>query len=257
MSEEKKPETLAMLVEKIDHHHEQRESIDRPHLGCSTLGHPCDRKIWLDFRWAFDEEIPGRVLRLFRRGQYEEAVVVADLRAIGVEVRHTGASQYRVSFGGHISGSVDGIVSRVPSKGGAEAVLEIKTHNSASFKDLQKNGVEKSKFQHYVQCQLYMLGAKKQFALYVAVNKDNDELYVEWIEVNYFVANQYLDRGNRLAISERMPEPLSTDPTWYQCKMCNHHRFCHSPEMRKLNGQETSKETPRKEETPSGKLFSK
>ena len=33
-------------------------------------------------------------------------------------------------------------------------------------------------------------------------------------------------RAQEIAISDRMPEPLSTDETYYQCKFCPAHEFC-------------------------------
>jgi hypothetical protein len=54
-------------------------------------------------------EFSGRILRLFRRGQNEEATIISDLRAIGLDVRKVSA-QHRVDFGSHVSGSLDAIV---------------------------------------------------------------------------------------------------------------------------------------------------
>ena len=66
------------------------------------------------------------MLRLFRRGQNEESVVVSDLRAIGVDVQATGASQSRVKFDCHVSGSVDGIIeSGLPESPKKRHILEI------------------------------------------------------------------------------------------------------------------------------------
>jgi hypothetical protein len=59
---------------------------------------------------AVVEKFPGRILRLFRRGQDEEAKVVSDLRAIGLNVQKTGDNQSRVDFGCHVSGSMDGVI---------------------------------------------------------------------------------------------------------------------------------------------------
>ena len=36
-----------------------------------------------------------------------------------------------------------------------------------------------------------------------------------------------MERGARIAPTERMPEPLSADPSWYVCKMCPAWAFCH------------------------------
>jgi hypothetical protein len=116
---------------------------------------------------------------------------------------------------------VDGVITAgVPEAPLKYHVLECKTHSKKSFDDLQKNGVEKSKPQHYIQMQLYMLGLKIDRALYYAICKDNDEIYTERVRLNKEIAQRYIDRGKRLVQSDRMPEPMSVDPSWYICKMC-------------------------------------
>jgi hypothetical protein len=52
-------------------------------------------------------------------------------------------------------------------------------------------------------------------------------MYIE--PVRYFknVAEKAIERGQRLALDDRMPPPISTDPSWYQCKFCDAHEFCH------------------------------
>ena len=228
------PEPQNSIQALIDKAHEQRAEGPRPHLGCSTLGHPCDRFIWLSFRWAVLPKFPGRILRLFRRGQNEEATIVSDLRAIGMDIRNTGASQSRVDFGCHVSGSIDGIIeSGVPEAPKKRHVAEFKTHSLKSFKEVERDGVEKSKPMHFVQMQLYMQGTKIDRALYLAVCKDDDRIYTERVRYDPEVADKYVKRGHRLALDDRMPPPLSTDPSWYQCKFCDAQEFCHESKTTK------------------------
>lgn len=228
------PEPSYSIEALIDKHHEDNQGEPRPHMGASILGHPCDRWLWLSFRMAVIERFPGRILRLFRRGQNEEAQVVSDLRAIGLNVQKTGFNQSRVDFGCHVSGSIDGIIeSGVPEAPKSKHVLEIKTHAKKSFDDLLKNGVEKSKPQHFVQMQMYMLGTKIDRALYVAVCKDDDRIYTERVKLDKAVAQKAVERGHRLVKEDRMPPPLSTDPTWFECRFCAAHEFCHKTQLTK------------------------
>ena len=222
-----------LIASAIDAWHETNAEPPRPHMGCSMLGHPCDRWLWLSFRWAVTPKFPGRILRLFRRGHNEEATVVADLRAIGVDVQNTGRAQKRVDFGAHVSGSVDGIIeSGVPGAPKARAILEIKTHGDKSFNDLKAKGVQASKPMHWVQMCVYGSGLNIQRALYVAVNKNTDEIYTEWLHLDAaVVAEKAVNRGRTIALSDRMPPPLSTDATWYECKMCAAHSFCHGTRL--------------------------
>ena len=222
------PDSEHSIQAKIDKHHESLAEPPRPHMGCSQLGHPCDRWLWLSFRWAVQPKFPGRILRLFRRGQMEEATIVSDLRAIGLDVRGAGKQQARVDFGAHVSGSIDAIIeSGVPEAPKKRHVAEFKTHSKKSFDDLEKNGVEKSKPEHWVQMQLYMHGTEIDRALYVAVCKDDDRIYTERVRYEQDVAKRYIERGRRIALADSMPPPLSTDPSWYICRFCAAHKFCH------------------------------
>lgn len=222
------PPSTRDIIARIDSYHEAKAEKPRPHLGCSQLGHPCDRWLWLSFRWAVRQRFPGRILRLFRRGQMEEAVIVSDLRAIGLDVRHTGSNQMRVSLAPHIAGSIDAIImSGVPEAPRKRHIAEFKTHNLKSFNALERDGLEAAKPEHWVQVHLYMHGSKIDRALYVAVCKDDDRLYTERVRYSRDVALKALERGKRIVAADRIPEPLSTDPSWYQCRMCPGHAFCH------------------------------
>jgi len=222
------PEKQNTIANLIDQYHESKQESPRPHMGASQLGHPCDRWLWLSFRWAVQEKFPGRILRLFRRGHMEEDQIVSDLRSIGVDIRNTTSSQARVSFGSHVSGSLDGVIeSGVPEAPAKRHIAEFKTHSKKSFDALCKDGLEKSKPVHWVQCHVYMYGMEIDRCLYVAVCKDDDRLYTERVKLDKETARKYIERGKRIAQQDRIPEPISADPSWYQCKFCPAHSFCH------------------------------
>lgn len=224
----KLPEPMHTISNLIDQYHESKPDKPRPHMGCSLLGHPCDRWLWLSFRWAVVEKFEGRVLRLFRRGQNEEEIIVRDLRHIGIDIR---SSQTQVNFGSHVAGSLDGIIeSGVPEAPTKRHVAELKTHSKKSFDDMIKNGVEKSKPMHFVQMQVYMYGTDIDRALYVAICKDDDRIYTERVRYDADVATRAVARGQGIALADRMPPPISTDPSWYQCRFCPAHGFCHKAE---------------------------
>ena len=227
------PEPIHTTESAVDAAHEARQEPRRYHLGASIAGHYCDRYIWLTFRWAYKPNFPGRVLRLFRRGQREESTVVDDLRAIGCDVRNTGDNQSHVDLGSHVAGSIDGeIRSGLPGAAATEHVLEIKTHNKKSFDDVVKDGVLKSKPQHWAQMQLYMLATSKKRALYYAVCKDDDHIYTERVEFDADAAQKILTRAHRIATADRMPEPVAgAAQDWYQCKMCSAKDLCHGSRL--------------------------
>lgn len=228
-----KPDDVAA---KIDAWWEAQNEEPRPHLGASVLGHPCERYLWLSFRWAIREKFSGRMLRLFDRGKREEAVIVENLRRIGIVIHHTGADdggQIYVKLAPHVGGSVDGIIeSGVPEAEKTRHIAEFKTHNLKSFNELKNKGVFEAKRRHWCQIQCYMHGTKINRALYVAVCKDNDEIYTERVEYNAKAAGDIIGRAARIALEEHLP-PMTkgASPAWYECKMCPAWSFCFEKKM--------------------------
>jgi hypothetical protein len=114
----------------------------------------------------------------------------------------------------------------VPGAEKTPHIAEFKTHSLKSFNDLRAKGVKEAKPMHWAQMQAYMLGMGLEWALYVAVCKDDDRIHTERIALDKSAAQKLVDKGRRIALSDRMPEPLSADPTWYECKYCAGHDQC-------------------------------
>ncbi len=203
----------------------------RAHLGASLIGAECERAIWYTFRWATRARHTGRLLRLFETGHLAEARFVADLRRIGVTVLDvdpaTGRQWNLRDAGGHFGGSMDAV-----AKGFAEApttwhVCEFKTHSAKSFAKLKAEGVAASKPLHWAQMQAYMQLAGLDRAFYLAVCKDTDELYQERIRHDAEAGLRILAKAARIIAASRPPARISQDPTWWQCRFCDHHAVCH------------------------------
>lgn len=202
----------------------------RAHLGASLIGKECERALWYDFRWTTVARHPGRLLRLFETGQLEEARIVRNLRRTGatvLEVDPDTGRQWRVqAHGGHFGGSLDAVALNLREAPKTWHVLEFKTHAAKSFVDLVAKGVQKSKPQHYAQMQIYLRLTGMTRAMYLAVNKDNDDLYVERVEVDGEFADRLLAKAGRTIFAAQPPERISDDPAWYQCRLCSHAGIC-------------------------------
>lgn len=248
------PQPLHTLAAEI---YRWREGKDdgglRPHLGASLIGHHCKRYLWFTFRWMAKSSFEGRMLRLFDRGQREEAVIVQELRGIGAEVMEfqQNGEQWRVSAcGGHFGGSMDGIARKLPQ--GSEQnweVIEFKTHSAKSFKELSDKGVEKAKYQHYCQVQTYMALTGMTRANYIAVNKDNDQLYHERVHADAACGKAMLERAEQVIFAAEPPPGVSSDPAWYQCKMCPFENHCHGTEAPIVNCRTCAHSTPERDGT--------
>lgn len=230
------------FIAKITAHYEAT-STDwrRPHLGASLLGNPCRRALWFSFRWALAPNFPGRVLRLFDTGNREEGRIVADLRNAGITVfdrdPDTG-KQFRVSFCEHSGGSLDGIACGFEESPKKWHVVEFKTHNEKSFSELKSNGVQAAKPYHYAQMQVYMFKMAEQFpgefdrAMYIAVNKNTDEIYGERVKLDHLFAQQTIGKAVSVIDSPRPAGLLSDDPKHPDCLFCEYHGLCFGNEWK-------------------------
>jgi hypothetical protein len=220
----------------------------RSHLGASLIGKECERALWYDFRWTTKAKFPGRVLRLFETGHLAEARLVQNLRRTGatvLEVDPETGRQFRVAaHGGHFGGSLDGIALNLLEAPKTWHVLEFKTHSAKSFADLAAKHVRQSKPQHFAQMQIYMSLTGLTRALYVAVNKDNDDLYIERVELDTAVSTRLLEKAQRVIFAATPLPRISEDPSWYQCRLCDHAEVCHGKQAAEINCRTCLHATP-------------
>lgn len=215
-------------------------------IPASQIGSDCARALFYDFWWITAPEVhSGQQLRLFETGNIEEERLVADLERAGlVVVTHDpdkvddegNPKQIGVSFAdGHGYGYLDGEVAGVIEAPKKIHVMEAKSHNDASFKALlkaeEKHGVgqavKHAKPEHYGQCQVYMAKRGKDRALYIAVNKNTDQIFVERIEYDY----KHFEKLDRLARriwgDTTPPARISDKPEFFRCSWCRHKDYCH------------------------------
>ncbi len=239
-------------VDQIYRSYEQQKGANEPrgHLGASMIGDRCSRKLFNSFRWVLAPNFSGRVLRLFERGQNEEAILVSNLRAIGVEVWEcdpTTGGQFRMSeVGGHFAGSTDGICKGVPEAPKTPHILEFKTVNKKGFDRLCKAGVETDQPRHFAQMQVYMKGFKLTRALYLSVCKDDDRIYMERINYDAKKAKALIGKAENIITA---PQPsdcakVSERPDWYECKFCDYSEVCHQEKIPEVNCRTCAHSTP-------------
>lgn len=236
----------------------------RHHLGASVLGAGCDRYLWYSFRWAKMPSHSARIKRLFRRGHREEARIIEMLRSTGLVISTTipelcrnlnlpvelnsidiissyGLSIYKpdeikedaqlkANFPPHLGGSMDGIL-HVPSNFvgmfGYFMPIEVKTHNQRSFSGVKRNG-ESMRWnmpQHFVQGNTYAIQTGCTHFLYVAENKNDDELYLKQEEAISSVTTLNVARAEQIIYREHESASPKTTEKW-RCKMCDFNNIC-------------------------------
>ncbi len=212
-----------------DWHVAHREKTPRKYLGASILGHECERFLWFTFRLCCEETFEGRMLRLFETGQLEEARFVRELRGIGCEVHEVNedGEQFGLStMCGHVRGHIDGVAKGIPEAPETWHLVEMKTHNSKSFAKLKKDGNLDSKPMHTAQCQIYMLGMKLKRALYMARDKNTDELWTTRLKVDGPANLKLAEKAKRIVEASQPPPRLSNKCDDFRCRFCCAKELC-------------------------------
>lgn len=222
----------------------------RKHLGASLIGRDCARELWYSFRWSRNVVHKGQLLRLFNRGHLEEPRFIAALQVIGCQVWQTDGNgdQFRIQgHDPHFGGSLDVVVRGIPEMPDVPLLGEFKTHGQKSFDLLIAQGVRSAKYEHFVQCQIYMGSYGLTHTLYLAVNKNTDELYGEIISFDQEQYSAFVERAQRVIYATEPPVKINNSPGWFKCKMCDFNRICHFEEPKARNCRTCKQSSPEKD----------
>lgn len=240
----------------------------RWHLGASLIGHECSRYLWYTFRWCGRDVGSGeteadraknlaRMQRLYNRGHREEDRYVEYLRGIGAEVWTHDTSQppdekgeypqFRISLlNGHYGGSADGVIRLPPRYQIDEALLgEFKTNGTGQgFTKLVEKGVALQKPQHFVQMSTYGRYLGLRYGAYFNTNKNDDDMHVEVVKLNWPMADQMTHKAERIITSQEPPPRISETPTYFKCGYCPMKPVCHEGALPERNCRSCRHATP-------------
>lgn len=208
------------------------EPEPRWHLGASIIGHECSRYLWYTFRW-FRHEIKGaRNGRLLNRGHREEARMQEFLREVGFKLRsdecfipgELGMAdrpiQERIEdHDGHFGGSLDDMWEH-PDYGTGLAEYKTSGTGARKFGDLLERGVRLAKPVHWAQMCVYGFKRGLRYAVYLCANKNDDDLHVEFAELDHALGDLMIKRAGDIIWSQTPPERCSSTPAYWQCKFC-------------------------------------
>lgn len=222
----------------------------RNHLGGSVIGQPCSYQSWLAFRWAAKEKVSegcpshtnGQMRRLHQRGHRFEPELWEYLRGAGWQIwdinPDTG-KQYTVSTcEGHAGGSCDSVL-KLPERYRFPfpALGEVKTHNRKSFAKLEKEGVIVAKPEHWSQMNFYGYGLNLDWAVYFAVNKDNDKIHIELLQLDKTLGEIMYAKAHEIVTATPAAPPLKVTmhPTDTRCRFCSFKDQCHHNDPVEIN----------------------
>lgn len=219
------------IQQEIDAMWSEMPREQRDYIGASEIGHECERYLWLKFhRCVWPEQFEPRMLRLFNRGHREEFQFEAMLKAVGFKVLDSCQGQggfKRGFFAGHWDGRVE--------RDGLTYTVEYKTHSEKSFNLLSLNGVKESKPQHYAQMCVYAKEQGSDGMIYMAVNKNNDDLHIEVLPRDDAHADEMASRAVRIGTDFQPPKKIAKSVTDYRCKFCNAKPVCHGMKAMRID----------------------
>ena len=166
-----------------------------------------------------------RINRIFEFGRMAEKYLFDLLKEAGLDVFCGEGEQYYFDDG-DIRGHVDGIVVGLPESDQPHLV-ETKSMNDQRFKDLKRVGMEKHNQTYWVQLQIYMLKFDLENGLFLVINKNDSEIYIERVKLDKAYAHHMYDRAKKI-ISDKdiIPERKFQTETFYKCKMCPYASIC-------------------------------
>ncbi len=219
----------------------------REHLGASAIGEECYRKLYYDFRWCKLQNAEPRMRRLWARGHSEEEKIDRILTWMGFFVREIDPvtqKQYRFSsVEGHYGGSNDGILIMPWFRDERFRILgEKKTFKNDLFNKLKGSynqektkgvgeGLIASNPKYWAQMCCYGKAFKLEYALFIAVNKDNDDIHYELNKLDWNYAINLENKARDIIYADKLPPRISENPAFWKCKFCNHQDICHHGEV--------------------------
>jgi hypothetical protein len=212
----------------------EREAAQLParaHLGASSLGEDCARRLQFQFFDApkdIGRHFPGRVLRVFARGHRVEDWMADWLRLAGFDLRARNDQGEQFGFAtasGRVRGHADGVIVAGPDTFAYPMLWETKAVGAKTFRELQKKRLAASRPVYATQVALYQayLGLHEHPALFTAICADDMSIYAERVPFDAGLAQRASDRAVDILracdAAELLPR-ISTTPTHQTCRRC-------------------------------------
>lgn len=198
-------------------------------LGPSDSAPSCWRYVWYKFRWFAFEQHDGRMYRIFEEGNRHESWFFEWLKGIGLQVtthQQNGKQIYVAVPSSHFAGRIDGLVNISNYTG--QFLIEFKTSGTgAKFTHLDVDGVKQTKVDHWTQMCIYGYWLKIKYALYLSYNKNDSDIYVEIVELDWEIGKSQTNAMLRVIDSPSPPPKISEDASYYICRGCQMKEVCH------------------------------
>lgn len=201
----------------------------RTYLGMSSIGEPCERKLWYGLR--FKREIEARGIRCIQDGHAGELVMAERLRMVGLRItdQQRTFSDFNQLLGGHWDGRIEGLPQS--SKPHVWEHKQVNEKKFAAFKKLRQEdehtALEKWDEVYYAQAQMYMRysGLDRHYLTVASSGgRDYEDCRTRYADRK---AEALRDKARRILDAVEPPLRLSNNPSFFKCKMCEHRSRCH------------------------------
>ena len=215
----------------------------RDYIGGSQIGVECCRKIqYSSISKEQRDPVEPRVQRIFDLGNLIEDYLIKLLRDAGfdVQTRKDDGEQWGFSLAnGRIQGHVDGVIMGGPKVMDYPCLVEFKSAKSSRFTKFLRDGLMQTDSNYYSQVQFYQINMKlNNPALFVMMNKDDQEIYYELIQFNPAHADRLINKSedilNAIDSNHLMPRAYQDKNNW-NCKYCDYKKECWSNDAIKID----------------------
>lgn len=236
-------EKINLLLDKaLSEEYDQQ--IKRDYLGASRLGVNCNRALQFEYTNTpkdEDQNFTAKTLRIFAAGHVFEELMIEWLKQAGFKIITRKSNDEQFGFtaaDGKIQGHIDGVIIGAPEelKLSLPMLLECKSLNDKSWREVKKKGVVIAKPVYAAQIALYQAYMAKEIAgidqnpaLFTAINKDTAEIYFELIEFDLALAQKLSDKAVNILrateVGELLPR-IASDSSYFECKFCSWQKRC-------------------------------
>lgn len=238
---------------------ERRAAAEAPrgYLGMSSIGQPCERRLWYGFRWAAREQFGCDTLWRFDDGFRSEDVMADRLRLVpGVHLRtvdpRTGQQFAAADWGGHFRGHADGLVTGLLQAPKALHVWEAKAVNETKLAKLdkfkaehgEKNALSAWDPVYHAQAILYMAYFEAPRHYLTASSPGARAMVSVRTDTDLDEARRLRDKAGRIIGAATPPTKISADPAWYECRYCPARALCHGGKLPAVNCRTCVHATP-------------
>ncbi len=229
-------------LESADSAIEERENAQRPrgYVGCYSIG-DCARKVAYRHGLIESEPFKASTLYNFADGHRTEDLVIERLRmAADVTVidrdPDTGRQIAVEDHDGHFLGHLDGEIFGLHQAPKTPHVLEIKCVSDKRFAEVEKlkakvgekNTLREWSETYYAQHQCYMLYRGRTRGYLVVASAGGRRWTSCRTEFNREAAELYVERARQIIFErDRLPDRISENANWYQCRWCEFSEVCH------------------------------